>query len=229
MNVMIGEKNTRDDWGLNLRSMFIGLPETKTNTVDIPGADGVLDLTEALGSVRYGNREIELGFDVMGDPEQWHSITSQIANYLHGQRLKVILDSDPSYYYIGRLYLNSEKSDYLTNQITISGDMDPYKYELLSSLDDWLWDPFSFEVGIIREYKDLMVNGSLMVTIPGTRKEIIPTITATTAMEVEWRGNRYDVPAGTSKLYDISLVEGDNTLTFYGHGTVSIDYRGGIL
>lgn len=229
MNVAIGEKKTYDDWGLKLRSLAIGLPEAKTNTVDIPGADGTMDLTEALGAVRYGNRELEMIFDVIGEPERWHSLTSQIANYLHGQRLKVILDSDPSYYYIGRLALESEKSDYLTNQITISGDMDPYKYELLSSLDDWLWDPFSFEAGIIREYKGLNVDGGLTVTIPGTRKEIIPTIIASVAMQVEWKGKRYDVPAGTCKLYAISLVEGDNILKFYGNGTVSIDYRGGIL
>lgn len=229
MNVTIGEKKTCDDWGLKLRSLVISLPEIKTKPVDIPGADGVMDLTEALGAVRFGNRELEMTFDVIAAPGRWHSLTSQIANYLHGQRLKVVLDSDPSYYYIGRLALNSEKSDYLTSQITISGDMDPYKYELLSSLDDWLWDTLDFENGIIREYKELAVNGSLIVTIPGTRKEIIPTIIASAAMQVEWKGTRYDVPAGESKLYAISLVEGDNVLTFYGTGTVSIDYRGGIL
>ena len=229
MNVTIGEKKTFDDWRLKLRSLVIGFPEAKTNTVDVPGADGLLDLSEALGAVRYGNRELEMIFDVMGEPERWHSLTSQIANYLHGQRLKVILDSDPGYYYIGRLALESEKSDDLTNQITILGDMDPYKYELLSSLDDWLWDTLDFETGIIREYKELEVNGSRTVTIPGTRKEIIPTIIASAAMQVEWKGTRYDVPAGESKLYAISLVEGENILIFYGNGTVSIDYRGGIL
>lgn len=229
MNVTIGEKKTYDDWGLKLQLLVIGLPEAKTNTVDVPGADGTMDLTGALGNVRYNNRKIEMVFDVMTEPERWHSLTSQIANHLHGRRLKVILDSDPGYYYIGRLALNSEKSDYLTSRITISGDMDPYKYELLSSLEDWLWDPFSFETGIIREYGNLEVDGSLTVTIPGTRKEMIPTIITSAAMQVEWKGARYDLPAGESKLYAISLAEGENVLTFYGNGTVSIDYRGGIL
>ena len=92
-----------------------------------------------------------------------------------------------------------------------------------------MWDTLDLENGIIREYKELEVTGSRIVTIPGTRKEIIPTIIASAAMQVEWKGTRYDVPAGESKLYAISLVEGENILTFYGNGTVSIDYRGGIL
>ena len=66
MNVTIGEKKTFDDWRLKLRSLVIGFPEAKTNTVDVPGADGLLDLSEALGAVRYGNRELEMIFDVMG-------------------------------------------------------------------------------------------------------------------------------------------------------------------
>lgn len=229
MNVTIGEKKTFDDWGLKLQSLVISMPEAKINQVDIPGSDGLVDLTAAMGTVRYGNRALQMVFDVPGELTMWHDITSAIANYLHGQRLKVILDSDPSYYYIGRLSLDSQKNDYLMNQVTISGDMEPYKYELLSSLDDWLWDPFSFVDGLIRNYKNLKVSGFLRLVIPGTRKEVIPTIISDTAMEVEWKGKRYGVPVGESKLYAISLVEGDNILIFYGEGTISIEYRGGIL
>lgn len=229
MNVTIGEKKTFDDWGLKLQSLAVSMPDAKINQVDIPGSDGLVDLTAAMGTVRYGNRALQMIFDVSGELTRWHDITSAIANYLHGQRLKVILDSDPSYYYIGRLSLDSQKIDYLMNQVTISGDMEPYKYELLSSLDDWLWDPFSFVDGLIRNYKNLKVSGSLRLVIPGTRKEVIPTIISDTAMEVEWKGKRYEVPAGESKIYAISLVEGDNILIFYGEGVISIDYRGGIL
>ena len=229
MNVTIGERKTYDDWGLLLQSLVISMPEAKISQVDIPGADGMIDLTEAMGSVKYNNRELQMIFDFQGDPAGWHSLTSKIADYLHGKRLKIILDSDPNYYYIGRLSLNSEKSNYLINRVTITGDMDPYKYELFSSLEDWLWDPFDLETGVIREYKDLVVDGSLTVEIPGTRKEILPTFTASAAMEVEWRGIRYDLPVGATKIYAISIPEGDHELIFYGNGVVSIDYRGGIL
>ncbi len=229
MNVTIGEKKTYDDWGLLLQSLVISMPEAKISQVDIPGADGVIDLTEAMGTVKYNNRDLQMTFDVKGDPENWHSLTSQIGDYLHGKRLKIILDTDPDYYYIGRLALNSEKSNYLINRITITGNMEPYKYELFSSLEDWLWDSFDFETGVIREYKDLVVNGSLTVDVPGTRKEVIPTITASAAMQVEWKGIRYDLLAGVNKIYAISIPEGDQKLIFYGNGIINIDYRGGIL
>lgn len=229
MNITIGEKKTFDDWGLLLQSLTISMPEAKISQVDIPGANGMIDLTEAMGTVKYNNRVLQMIFDVPGDLQDWHGLTSQIGDYLHGKRLKIILDTDPEYYYIGRLSLNSEKSSYLINRITITGDMEPYKYELLSSLEDWLWDPFDFETGLIREYKDLVVNGTLKVDIPGTRKEVLPTFTTSKAMQVEWKGVKYDLPAGTTKLYAISIPEGDHELIFYGNGIVSIDYRGGIL
>lgn len=229
MNVTIGEKKTYDDWGLLLQSLVISMPEAKISQVDIPGADGMIDLTEAMGSVKYNNRDLQMIFDVQGDPENWHSLTSRIGSYLHGKRLKIILDTDPGYYYIGRLALNSEKSNYLINRITITGNMEPYKYELFSSLEDWLWDSFDFETGVIREYKDLVVNGSLTVDVPGTRKEVLPTITTSAAMQVEWKGIRYDLLAGVNKIYAISIPEGDHELIFYGNGTISIDYRGGTL
>ena len=229
MNITIGDKKTFDDWGLKLRSLIISLPETKVNQVDIPGADGVIDLTAALGEIRYNNRDIQMIFDVEKSPEAWHILTSTIANYLHGQRMKVILDTDPGYYYIGRLSLLSEKSDYLTNQITITGDMDPYKYELYGGLDNWLWDSFSFKTGIIRNYKDLKVDGIRTVTIPGRRKPVVPAISSSAEMEVEWKGDRYRIAKGVNKIYAIEIIEGENTLIFYGNGTISIDYRGGIL
>lgn len=229
MNVTLGDKKTCDDWGLKLQNLVVGMPDAKTNQTDIPGADGVLDLTDAMGTVRYGNRELQMVFDVMGELDKWHGVTSEIANYLHGQRMKVILDTDPYYYYIGRLSLDSGKSDYLMNRVTISGNMDPYKYELQSSLEDWLWDPFNFRTGIIRNYKNLQVKGSRTVNIIGRRKPIVPTIISSAAMTVSFGGKQYSIQPGEQKVYEISIIEGDNYLVFTGDGTISIDYRGGIL
>lgn len=229
MNVTIGDKKTYDDWGLQLQSLAVGLPEAKVNQTDIPGADGVLDLTDALGTVRYKNRSLQMEFDVAGTPEKWHNVTSLIANYLHGQQLRVILDTDPYYYYIGRLSLDSTKSSYTMNRVVISGDMDPYKYELYSSMEDWLWDSFNFRTGIIRNYRNIQVKGSRTVNIPGRRKPVVPAIRASVAMTVTFRGKQYKLQAGEQKVYGITIMEGDNNLTFTGTGTISIDYRGGIL
>ena len=115
------------------------------------------------------------------------------------------------------------------SKLVLSGDVEPYKYELCSSLEDWLWDPFNFNNGIIRNYKDLEVNGTRTLVIRGRRKKVIPVFECSTAMTVSFEGMDYNLPAGRSKVFDIYLGEGDNELVFTGNGTVSVDYRGGML
>lgn len=229
VNIRIGDKKTYDDWGLRLSGIVISFPEAKTNMIDIPGADGSADLTEALGEIPYKNRQVEFTFDALGTYEAWHGLCTDIADYLHGKRMKVILDTDPYYYYIGRLHLDTSKSDDTLHEIVITGDVDPYKYELQSSLEDWLWDTFSFRTGIIRNYRDMEVNGSLAMKITGRRKPIVPTIISSAAMTVSFGGKDYAIRAGEQKIYRIVIREGVNYLTFTGNGKVSIDYRGGIL
>lgn len=231
LGVQIGGKHTLKDWNLGWLSITLGFPEAKTYEQEIPGADGIIDLTEAVtGDVKYKQRSISMEFDQLdADYFDWQAKLSEIANYLAGQKFKIFLDSDPAFYYIGRLKLDTEKSEKAESKITISGEVDPYKYEKYSSLEDWTWDDFNFETGIIREYKDLQVDGSYQLYIPGRRKKIVPVIECSAAMQVTHNGKKHSLPDGKSKVFDIWLGEGDNYLTFTGAGTVSVDYRGGSL
>lgn len=229
VNIRIGEKRTFNDWGLLISGMTIGFPETKSNLVDIPATDGSIDLTEALGEVAYKNRHLEFVFDALGKYESWHGLCTEIANYLHGKKMKIILDTDQGYYYIGRLELDTTKSDDTIHEIVLAGDVEPYKYELQSSLEPWRWDSFSFKTGVIRNYKDLKVSGSRTVKIMGLRKPIVPTIISNSVMTLSFGGRTYNIKAGEQKLYRLIIREGENFLTFSGNGTISIDYRGGIL
>ena len=47
-----------------MTSKSIGNPEPKIITVEIPGSDGVKDLTETFGSVKYKNRTLTFDFDI---------------------------------------------------------------------------------------------------------------------------------------------------------------------
>lgn len=224
------KKHTWTDWGLKWTSIEISSPNPKTYRVDVPFSDGSIDLTEALvADVKYENRNIKLEFEVEGDYYKWEKFYSDFLNFCHGRQVKVILDTDSSFYWIGRINLSSTKDDYLYGLVSIELDADPYKYELTSSLEDWVWDSFSFETGIIREYKDLQVNSSLSVNIIGLRKVIYLKVTSSTAMQVIFNNKTYTVPKGTVELLDIPLKQGDNIITFKGNGTISIDYRGGSL
>ena len=215
LGVTIGDKHTLKDWNLGWTAITLGFPEAKTYEQDIPGADGVLDITEAVtgGDVKYKNRSISLEFETSDeDFFEWGPMISNIANYLAGQKKKVILDTDPSFYYIGRLTIDVEKTDRLNGKLVMSGEVD-----------------FNFETDIIREYGGSKVSGKYELNIYGRRKRVIPVIECDTPMQVTYNGATYDLPKGKSKVFDIWLSEGDNLLTFTGNGTVSVDYRGGSL
>lgn len=228
--VSFGTKHTFNDWNLILTNTTISFPEVKKETLDIPGADGELDFTESLtDDPKYNNRTLSFNLVMIQNRSKWTSLKSEIANYLHGQRFKIILDDDMNFYYLGRAEVNEFQSDKSLGVIVISADVEPYKYDITSSDEDWLWDPFDFESGIINETKNLVVNGELEVIIHGRRKHVTPVITCSTAMQVIFNGSSYELPAGSYEVFNIEIVEGENKLKFIGNGTVSIEYRGGSL
>lgn len=233
LGLMIGEKHTYNDWGLRwLEPYSIGFPEPKLNEVEVPGSDGVLDFTEVMtGHVSYEQRPVEFTFESADkDYFEYETIKSQIANYLHGKRFRIISDLDPHFYYEGRLKFNAEKSSKAESNITLSGDVNPYKFELTSSAEDWLWDPFSFVDGIIRTAKNIRVDGETTIVIPGTVRPCIPIFTTTQDMSVEHEGWSYSLKKGiATEIPYIILYDKESELKFKGYGWVTIDYRGGKL
>ena len=228
--VKFGEKHTYDTWKLILTHTSISFPAVKKETIDIPGADGSLDFTKSLtGDVKYKNRKITFEFVTRKKYVLWKTLMSEITNYLHGQEFKIILDEDPNFYYVGEAEINQFKSNRNLGVITIECDVNPYKYDLTGSNEDWLWDPFDFETGIINETNDLKVDGELTVNIYGRRKKVVPTISCDNEMQVIFNSNTYNLPAGTRKVLNIQICEGKNTLKFVGNGKVTIKYRGGSL
>lgn len=228
--VKFGNLHTFEQWKLILTTTNIGFPETKTEIVDVPGADGELDFTTSLtDDVKYKNRTITFTFVTLEKYKKWKSLLSEIANYLHGQKFKIILDEDPNFYYYGRAKINQFQSNKSIGTITIECDVEPYKYDLYASNEDWLWNPFSFEDGIINETKDLQINESLEVKVYGRRKKVVPKITCDNPIKLIFKGQEYNLPSGTSYSPDIEICEGENILKFVGTGTVTIEYRGGSL
>lgn len=122
-------KHSYNDYGLFLMQRpKIGMPSPKTIFIDVPGADGSLDLTEAVaGEVKYNNREIELEFGAMVERDHQAEFKSRLMDDLHGQIMEVILDEDPEWFYRGRVTVefNDVKSWKLNAIIKV--DAEPYK------------------------------------------------------------------------------------------------------
>nr|DAE62572.1 MAG TPA: distal tail protein [Caudoviricetes sp.] len=227
IGVTFGDKHSFDDFGIYLTSKTINPPEPKTNTISVPLRDGSIDLTESLtNDVKYNDRKINMTFSVIHPMEQWSDKVSEIENYLHGKRMKVVFDDDQNFYYMGRLKVNEWSSQKSIGKLVIECTADPYKYDVQG---DWLWDPFDFENDCISESENIAVSGSTSVVIVGKRKKTYPTITASAAMSVSYNGTTYNIIEGINKLYEMILDEGENTLTFNGSGSVLIEYTGGSL
>lgn len=205
-------------------------PGPKTYLVEVPGADGTVDLTDAMGPVKFNNREITLNFGRMCEIEKWPSFLSEIYGLYNGQAVELIFDDDENFFYKGRASFSDYERARRSGTFTVTVDADPYKYEVQDSTSEcWPWDTFSFIDGIIREYGNIHVEGEYRMNIYGRRKETVPVIYCDSPMSVEFEGKIYELSEGRNKIYDIIIKQGDNILVFKGNGTVNVEYRGAML
>ncbi len=151
-SITFGEKNTWTDWHLiPVSRPVFKPPEVKRVELDVPGGDGVIDLTSSLtGYPVYKNRTGTFEFYVMNGYGDWAQRYSEIMNYLHGQRMHAILEDDKNYFYDGRYSVDNWAPEKDRSKITIGYNVNPYKWSVESSVGNWLWDPFSFVDGVIR-------------------------------------------------------------------------------
>lgn len=133
IGIRFGSIHTYDDWKLLLAQKQIGLPEVKTTTVEVPGVDGILDLTEALtGSVCYGNRELSFTFIALDalSGMTWAELLTRISAAIHGKKMDIVLDDDPEWKYTGRVTIDSFETSRAKRTVVIKCDCDPYKTRL---------------------------------------------------------------------------------------------------
>ena len=128
--VTFGTKHSYRAWGLMLKSRpIITPPVPKTKLIQVPGTSKVIDLTETLtGSVEYETRSIRCEFCVLGGRPKWAAVYSDVLNEIHGQRLKIVMDDDPNYYYIGRVAVDECASEQASATIVITAEVEPYKH-----------------------------------------------------------------------------------------------------
>ena len=214
LGVTFGDKHSYWDWGLLLKSYpEITPPEPKTKMVDVPGTDGMLDLSETLtGHVQYETRKIKCEFVTKISRAEWPFICSEIYDYLHGMIRDIVMDDDPDYFYRGRVTIEKrEVVKTMTMEITVVAEVEPYKTKLHETT----------------AYRDMTVKDSLTVNVFGARKPVVPAFNASAEMQMLFHGNSYTLPKGDSQFPDVVIREGDNEFTFAGNGTVSIMYREG--
>ena len=204
------------DLNLILSSVEIAPAKPKTTYIDIPGADGSLDLTEALGEVKYSDRTHKFTFTMnpAGDLSEaaWEQKKTEVSNVLNGIARRITLDKDPDYYWDGRCTVDSYKSDRRLRQFVISAVVRPYKWKQSETVASFA-----------------LSDAAQTVNIHNARKSVCPVITCTGNTKVVFCGNEFNFNAGQHKNLNIRFTEGNNQVTISGTGTVTFSYQEGDL
>lgn len=161
------KKNTWEDWGLVGSSRpTIAPAKPITNLVKVTGMSGFYNASEILtGYPLYESRTGSFDFIVLNkfnkeDAKRWVDIYNEVCEYLNGQELCCVFEDEPEYYYQGVFSVSGFESGEYNSTITIDYEVQPYKFNRLMSDDDWLWDTFNFENGVVPsdEFKNITVS-----------------------------------------------------------------------
>ena len=131
-------KHTWTHWHLiPVSTIVIAQPTPVYTYVDIPGADGAMDLSDYLvGRPTYSDRQGTIEFYVAditdnagkGTASNWNTRRTDIANFLNGSKMKVYLDDDQNHYYEGRVFFKQWTPDASHSKVTIEYRLKPYRY-----------------------------------------------------------------------------------------------------
>jgi hypothetical protein len=207
--ITFGNYHSYNAFQLILASKTIGTPSPKTETIDIPGGDGVLDLTEYFGETKYSNRNLSFEFSSVVIPEDFMSLFSMVQNALHGKKMKIILDDDPGWQYTGRVSVSEWKVDRNIGKLVVDCDCEPYKYQITPTV-------------VTRS-----ISGTSTIYLENSRKRVVPEVkvTSSSGLTVSFgSGSVWTLASGSYLLPELELVEGDNPVTVSGTGTITFTY-----
>ena len=211
-DVLFNDISAMNDWNIVLTKSDITPPKVKTSIVNIKGADGILDLSEALnGDVMYDNRDIKLTFSLM-DMREYSTLISKISNAIHGKKVKLRFTIDDEYYYEGRAQISQWESSKNIGKIVVNVNADPFKYRLYETSNTF------------------SLNGKEQVVhLQNDRMRVSPTLKVSGEITITYDKITRTLKEGEYQLVDLSLKEGDNVIKLNGNGSVNISYRRGML
>ena len=199
------------DFGLILSSYSVGDAKPKTEMIDIPGSDGSLDLSEYFGDVKYKNRKLSFTFSTIGKLSEFLQNYSRVQNLVNGRKMKIVLDDDPEFYYVGRVTVDEWKSKPRVGSITIDCDCEPYKYK-------------AHETVVVNK-----ISGSGTVIYENLRKWVTPVFTVTAPVTITFEGTSVVLDAGEYTVPAIEFKQGQNIVTYTGDTVVTVKYQEGVL
>ena len=203
--IRFGTIHSFDDLHLVLSTMKIPPAKPKTSFIDLPGADGSVDLTEAFGRVKYSNREASFTFTVLPN-QDFEQIKRFVCGKINGSKMKILVEKDPDYFWNGRCYVDEYNSDAALNQIVVAAILDPYKLKETET--------FSFSSSTDERNADFYIKGDFPVTLEWQ-------FTKETSIKIGTDLQKFS--SGKYRMYDIE--PGAFNFTYSSDGDFAVAYQ----
>lgn len=194
------------DFGCILNAFSFPPPGIKTHTVDLPGADGSIDLTTALtdGEPRYNDRIGTITLIATG--KHWKKKLDKITNALHGRKF-YICGPDDEWWYSGRIAVSDYNPNGNIGTITLTCTCEPWKYAKSENVT-------VYELSTAPLTKKILNNG---------RRKAIPTLTITRGVTVTLSSGSKTINGFSGGsiyiLTDFPIPPSGLTLTATGNGS----------
>lgn len=194
----IGGFDTLRKWGLILLAdTIIGMPPLKKNLVEIPAADGTINMSYVVtdGEPVYGNRNISFSLFKAVNDDELNEIRAELIALCHGRETTLRLPIDRNHYYKG-LFSVGDMKGYHSGTIPISVIAEPYAIKN---------DPTILNI-IIRG------SGTESVTVSNEMRPAVPIFTASDDVAITFNNVTYTISAGETAIPQIKLPAGESEL-----------------
>ena len=194
-----------------VESFKIGIPEPQLTTVEVPGRNGKLDMSEALtGHLTYNNRSIEIILGIIGSEEVIEQKRLVLLNLVNKPKCKIKF-SHIQGYFEGRCVVVDTSREHGHYTIKLNCDCFPYRY---------LDNEFS-QTRTLNSTPTILSCLCLMMPV-------VPILETSSSATIKHKTSTFTVQKGIHTL-PILFKQGTNELTVSGSGTLKITYRQGVL
>lgn len=204
------EIHTGNDLDLVQEVKTIGKPTVQSYTAQVPGRNGLLNLTKGLtGKVVYYNRSLKFQYFGDGARSRLLELDTYFSRY-HGETIRIIDDDYPDHFYEGEASVSTVfNGNYIT--ITLTVNAQPFRLKLKPTV------------------YSRTINGAATLYLYNESIEAIPTITVTAETKIIFNGMETTIGAGTYVAENFALKTGANIFEVSGTGTITIEYQEGAI
>jgi hypothetical protein len=207
--------NTWYDWRCTVTDKDVPPADPKTTYINIEGANGSLDFSEALsGEPVYGDRKVTASFMCSeGTHKEREALLRRITTALHGRKVQIIEPDDPDHFFLGRVKIKKPANNLAYVKFDIEATCDPWRYAV---------DETTRVVNVTGSRVDVVINND-------GDKTLCPVITVAGSVAITCNGVTTPLTTGTYKITDIRLTHGVNVVGVSGTGSAVFTYREAVL